>query len=326
MASQSLASESPISAETARRKPYLGFALRVALGLAAILFLMRRYNARPILNAMERERIGFFMAAVALYVAGQALSAWRWQLLARLGALSGPYIDYLRYYFIGVFTNLFVPGLVGGDAARSLYLGRRQRGLAAAVASVVADRGIGLVTLFWFAAISAVLFKAITMPPAVRRIVVILGLGTFTGWLLGPIFVRWIGLLPAKFRRMAGELSPYLECPRKMLPAIGLSLVLQTSLVVCQYLIGLGLGVTAPFAAFLVCVPIANVVASLPITFNGLGLRETAYLVLLSGAGIGHPDAVAMGLLWFAASMTGGLTGIIAFATTDPPSPLERSR
>jgi glycosyltransferase 2 family protein len=324
MVNQSLATDSPTPAETARRKSYLGFALRVSLGLAAILFLMRRYEARPILNAMERERIGFFMAAVALYVAGQALSAWRWQLLARLASLSGPYIDYLRYYFIGVFTNLFVPGLLGGDAARSLYLGRRQRGLAAAVASVVADRGIGLVTLFWFAAIWAMIFKAIAIPPAVRRIVVVLALITLTGWLLGPVFVRSLSLLPVKFRRIAGELSPYLESPGQTLSAIGLSLILQASLAVCQYLIALGLGLTAPFAAFLVCVPIANVVASLPITFNGLGLRETAYLVLLSGAGIAHPDAVAMGLLWFAASMTGGLTGIIAFATTDPPSPLER--
>ena len=99
-----------------------------------------------------------------------------------------------------------------------------------------------------------------------------------------------------------------------------MSLVLQASLAFCQYLIALwGLGLAAPLAAFLVCVPIANVIASLPLTLNGLGLRETAYLVLLGGIGISHPDAIAMGLLWFAATMTGGLTGIIAFATTELP-------
>ena len=30
-------------------------------------------------------------------------------------------------------------------------------------------------------------------------------------------------------------------------------------------------------------------------------------------------DAIALGLLWFAATMTGGLTGAIAFATTPAP-------
>ena len=150
--------------EQNKRKAYLGFALRIGLGLAAILLLGWHYDPRPILVAIARERIGFFVAAIGVYVAGQALSALRWQWLARMNALPGPYSEYLRYYFIGVFTNLFVPGLIGGDAARSVYLGRRHQRLAAAIASVVADRGIGLLTLFWFAALAAAAFRAIALP------------------------------------------------------------------------------------------------------------------------------------------------------------------
>jgi uncharacterized membrane protein YbhN (UPF0104 family) len=309
--------ETPVQPK--KHKSFVGFALRVGLGLAAIILLARHYDARPILHAIEREKIGFFASAVGLYVAGQALSAWRWQWLARMNALPGAYTEYLRYYFIGVFTNLFVPGLIGGDAARSVYLGRRHHRISAAIASVVADRGIGLVTLFWFAAIAAFIFTQITLPVAIKKAVLIAGLASFAGWLLAPVFVRWVELLPLKVRGFVETLLPYLERPLAMLPAIALSLILQASLAVCQYLIARGLGLNLPPAAFLVCVPIANVIASLPLTLNGLGLRETAYLVLLGGVGISHPDAIAMGLLWFAATMTGGLTGIIALATTDLP-------
>ena len=307
--------------QVSQRKSYAGFALRIGLGLAAILFLAWHYDARPILHAMAQERIAFFVAAIALYVAGQTLSAWRWQWLARMNAIPGAYSEYLRYYFIGVFTNLFVPGLIGGDAARSLYLGRRHHRLSGAVASVVADRGIGLVTLVWFAAIAAFVFTEITLPAAIREVVLTLGVASFAGFLLAPIFARSARLLPQKLRSFAETLLPYLERPLEVLPAIALSLILQASLSVCQYLIALGLGLSLPLAAFLVCVPIANVIASVPVTLNGLGLRETAYLVLLGGIGISHAEAIAMGLLWFAATMTGGLTGIIAFATTDLPSP-----
>jgi glycosyltransferase 2 family protein len=307
-------------AQPAKRKSYAGFALRIGLGIAAILFLAWHYDPRPILHAIGRERIGFFAAAVALYVAGQALSALRWQWLARMNALPGSYPQYLRYYFIGVFTNLFVPGLVGGDAARSIYLGRRHHRLSEAIASVVADRGIGLVTLFWFAAIAAFVFTGITLPLAIRKVVQILGGGTFAGWLLAPIFARRANLLPLKLRGFAQTLLPYLQRPLEVLPAIALSLILQASLACCQYLIALGLGLGAPLTAFMVCVPIANVIASLPVTLNGLGLRETAYIVLLGAIGISHADAIAMGLLWFAATMTGGLTGVIAFTTTDLPT------
>ena len=303
-----------------RRNAYGTFALRTGLGAAAIGFLLWHYDPRPILHAVARERPGFFAAAVTLYVAGQALSAWRWRWLARMNGLAGGYSEFLRYYFIGVFTNLFVPGLIGGDAARAIYLGRRCHRLNAAIGSVVADRGIGLVTLVWFAALAAVGFRAITLPSLIRELVLILAAGSFAGWLLAPILTQWSGRLSVKLSSTAEPVLPYLEHPVEILPAIALSLVLQASLAVCQYLIALGLGLTAPLSAFMVCVPIANVMASLPLTLNGLGLRETAYVVLLGGIGISHPDAIAMGLLWFAATMTGGLTGIIAFATTDLPT------
>jgi hypothetical protein len=71
---------------------------------------------------------------------------------------------------------------------------------------------------------------------------------------------------------------------------------------------------------FLLVMPVANAVASIPVTLNGLGLREDTYLLMLGAAGTAHADAVALGLLWFAATMLGGLTGIIAVVAT-PVSP-----
>ena len=306
--------------EPRRRKPHVAFVIRAGLGIAVIALLLWRYDARPILRVAARERLGFFAAAVALYVGGQVMSAWRWQWLARINALPGHYSEYLRYYFIGVFTNLFVPaGVIGGDAARAFYLGRRYHRLDRAIASVVADRSIGLVTLFWFASLAAFGFRAIPLPSVVRNIVWLLGIATFTGWLLTPLLVRLAVLLPARLKGIVTPLTPYLEHPLALLPAIVLSLILQASLALCQYLIAVGLGLKVPLPAFLVCVPIANPIASLPVTFNGLGLRETAYLILLAGAGVSPPDAIALGLVWFATTMIGGLTGVIAFATTELP-------
>lgn len=308
-----------------RRGSYLAFATRAGIGLLVIGFLLWHYDARPILRILGRENLGYFVATVAIYVAGQVMSAWRWQLLAAVVAVRARFRDFLGYYFVGLFTNLFVPGLLGGDALRAVYLGRRTQRLGEAVASVVADRGTGLIALFWLAALMALLIPSALAPPLIKAIV-LTGAIALALVLLAPLVAMILPRLPRLLRRGLGVVHPYLHHPLSMFPGFSLSFLLQASLGVAQWILARGLGLPQPLAVFLLCVPIANVAAGFPITLNGLGVRETAYLVLFGMAGMARDDAIALGLLWFAATMLGGLTGAIAFALTDFPEKLERQR
>jgi uncharacterized membrane protein YbhN (UPF0104 family) len=67
-------------------------------------------------------------------------------------------------------------------------------------------------------------------------------------------------------------------------------------------------------------VPIASVLASLPVSLAGLGVREAVYLLLFEMLGVDRIDAVALGLLFFAVTILAGLTGALAFVTTDLPT------
>ncbi len=318
------ATEAPYHAPEAPARaahPYRGFAMRIGLGLAIIGFLLWHFDARPALRSLARERLGYFAVTVALYVAAQAASSLRWQLLAAMLNLHATFLECLRYYLIGMFTNVFVPGLMGGDAARAFYLGRKHGKVGEAIASVVADRGYGLLSLFWFAALIAVTLNHGTLTPNVIRPVIAVGVLTFVGFLASPLIGRLIHLAPRQIRRGLGIVAPYLHRPIATLPAVFLSIVLQALLAVCQYVLALGMGMHLPLSMFLLIVPIAGVLASLPLTLNGLGLRETAYLFLFGMAGIGRDDAIALGLLYFSATTLGNLFGVIAFVTTDVPIP-----
>lgn len=299
--------------------PYRSFLLKAGLGVAVIAFLVWHFNARPALEALARVDLGFFFAAFLLYVAGQAMSAYRWSTLARVLGLQAHYREFLGDLFVGLFTNLFVPGLVGGDAARAFYLGRRHHRMAEAIACTIADRGYGLAALFWVAAIAALFFRD-TLPASVVRPTVAVGAVVLAGYLASPLIARLRHVGPHFLRRAGDAIAPYLHRPSSALPAIALSLILQVSLAVCQYLLALGLGLQIPLALFLVVVPIANVLASLPITLNGLGVRGPTYVLLLGLAGVSHTDAIALGLLWFVATMLGGLLGVIPFMTLKLPA------
>jgi hypothetical protein len=116
-------------------------------------------------------------------------------------------------------------------------------------------------------------------------------------------------------------LTPYLRNQRGLIVPLMLSVVLQGSLALAQYLLAIGMGVAIPFSAVLLIVPLANVVASIPLTLNGLGVRESAYLLMFGMAGVARQDAVALGLLWFASTLVAGLSGLLPFVLTPLPRP-----
>ncbi len=296
------------------------FALRVGLGVTIVCFLVWHYNTRPVVAALAREGPGFFLAAVIVFVGGQMISAYRWQLLAAIVGVRGPFAEFLVWYFVGTFTNLFVPGQTGGDAVRVLYLSRRHGRIGEALASVVANRSYGLLGLFWLAALSTYLLRGFRLPAAAATPVFCVGAFTLAMYVSTPWLAGLIHLMPRPIRRAGGILAPYLHNPLRAIPAIALSIALQILNAAGQWLLALGFGLHLPLALFLVVVPITGVFSSLPITLNGLGLRETAYLALFGMAGVSHNDAIAMGLLYFAATMLTGLCGAIAFVTTGLPS------
>ncbi len=311
-----------------RTRAQVGFAIRLLLGLGLLSFLLSRVDRAALFHQLARERVTYFLAATLLYIAGQMVAAFRWRYLARMLALYGTVFEFIVYFFVGVFTNLFVPGLVGGDAARALYLGRRKGHVGRAAATVAADRMVGLLALFWFAAACAALFGRTILPRAIMIPILAVGLAAMLAYVAMPMVLRAIDLMPARFSKLSAMLAPYLGQPAALLPAIALSLILHSSQVVCQYLLALGIGMKVPFWFFLVSVPATNFFATMPITLNGLGVREGLYIYLFSLVGVPKADAVALGLLWFtSAILSGCLCGVAAFmiAKTTPEAPSEES-
>ena len=315
---QMTTAERPV--ETQPPRSYRGFILRAGLSVAIILFLFWRYDPRPILQILARENPGYFLATLSLFIAGHVIAAYRWQLLAAIVGVHGSFMEFVAIYFIGFFTNLFVPGLMAGDAARIVYLGRRHNQMAGALASIAANRAYGLLGLFWFAASMVYVFDGGGLPATVTRPILWIGALTLAAYLVSPWLATLIPSTPRPVRRAIGLIAPYLHHPFKIIPPLALSFALQASRSACQWLLALGLGLDVPIRPFLLVVPIASVFASLPVSLAGLGVREAVYLVLFEMLGVDRNDAVALGLLFFATTILAGLTGALAFVTTELPS------
>src|SRR5262249_13717162 len=96
----------------------------------------------------------------AFFCAGAMLLMFvRWYVLVRAQGLPFTVRDAVRLGFVGMFFNTFLAGELGGGVAKAVGLAREQQSRrAAAVATVLMDRAVGLLGLFWLAGVLGGLF------------------------------------------------------------------------------------------------------------------------------------------------------------------------
>jgi hypothetical protein len=153
------------------------------------------------------------------------------------------------------------------------------------------------------------------------------GAALVLGWWTSPRLVR---LLPAghRLRRtVEDELAPFWRDRGLLLRVAAIALVCHLSQVCVQWILPRAAGAAVPFAYCLVYHPAISVLAALPVSVAGLGMREGGYLYFLTRAGYDASLAVTVGLLWFAVNVLAGLIGGVVFVAsgaTLPPVRTER--
>ena len=304
--------------------------VRVALTVGIVAYILAKVGGRDLAHALAGVRPGALGVALAIYLIGQVLSAYKWSLIGRAVGLGRGVVPYERFYFIGMFFNLFAPSTIGGDVARALYLGAPDRRTLAAN-SVVFDRASGLAVLMALGAVALLVFPGYGLPWVLEAGTVAAGFALLLGWWMCPRLVR---LLPAdnRLRRhVEDDLGPFWRDRRLLARVAAVSLVFHLSQVLVQWQLARAAGVDVPLSYCLVYHPLISVVTAVPLTVSGFGVREGGYVFFLRHIHVDDSVAVTIGLLWFVLTLVGGLLGGAIFvasgarlplATRDPTTPL----
>ncbi len=113
--------------------------------------------------------------------------------------------------------------------------------------------------------------------------------------------------------------------------ALGLGVAVQGSFVLLTAVIAAGCGLHVPLSAWLFAWPLAKLSALLPVTQGGIGVREVALAALVAPFGAAPVLTVAVGLIWEALIIVGGLlAGLVSlllgrYVATTRPAPAEIS-
>jgi uncharacterized membrane protein YbhN (UPF0104 family) len=261
---------------------------------------------------------GWFLVAVVMIDFAFVTGALRWEEFLRAAKIVVTRLQVQRAFFVGMFSNNFLPTGFGGDAARAFVIARAGGEPLRGTVSVLADRASSLLcglVLAW----GAVIVDPGAVPNSLKALLAVATAGGIIGIGLLALILRrgrLPGWVPERGRAILRESRVLLlELGRdRRLLALGLALGLVFQVLgvggfwACSKVIGAG----APFALMAVSVPLVLLVTVLPVSVAGFGVREGGFVVLLGKGHISATDATVISLLSAAALAIASLPGAVA--------------
>jgi len=271
-------------------------------------FIFRKAGLQNILSHLGTMDLRYFFLSSLLYVAIVAIAAVRWSFL-----LESRYSmrKLFSLYFIGSFFNHILPGSIGGDTVKMYYLYRDTKKGGSSFGSVFLDRYIGLFSLLTMGLTAGIIafdeLKAVRMQWVIPLLFTanIVGSAIFFGFRIGKRFS-----VVADFY---DYFHTYLRRKMVLVKVFILSVILQVLSIGMIYLIALGLGQQLSFTALFVFVPIIVTVTTLPISISGLGVRESAFVLLFGLVGVPAQESASISFLWFLSIATTSLIGLVEY-------------
>lgn len=299
-----------------RRLPgWVGPAARLAATIGLMAYVTRDLDLGEIRRTFVGADWRWWLAGLGLNIASQATAGIRWGSLARPLGFDLPRWLFVWRFFEGSFFNLCLPSSIGGDVVKAYRLGSSTQRRLLAGCSILADRLTGLAALGVLAGTALVAQqRGLRLPAAAGLAALLLGVAVLAFRLGVGSIDRLLSLIPAPHpaRELIAKLLPYQERPQLMSQAIGWSFLVQAGGAAAVGLIARSLGVTQPPVVWFAVVPLIALVTVLPISINGVGVRENALAILLAPHGVSREPAVALGVLWlFTVFVTGLLGGLL---------------
>jgi glycosyltransferase 2 family protein len=286
--------------------------VRVGVSALVIAVLLALVPVRILVDAIVRVQPGVWLAVVVVFLACHVAAALKWRLLM-VSASGVTRRLSVSAHFSGLIANLGLPGVTGGDIVRAAVVMRSTPDRVPVALASVADRLIDFAALLTLSFVGLVLAGPRAGDPMrVIQIVALVASAVIAAAVAGYMYLRGRSV-PARLTGIVEAAEMLVRRPALVLLALSASCAVQATLIALNWQLGRAVGLEADFAVWLLAWPLAKLVALVPISLAGLGVREASLIGLMRPFGVPPAGIVAAGLLWQSVLMAGGLVG---FAVT----------
>ncbi|OAG28418.1 lysylphosphatidylglycerol synthase transmembrane domain-containing protein [Thermodesulfatator autotrophicus] len=286
-------------------KKYLSFFLKLAVSGTLLFYLFRQTDFKLLLHTFKQVSSGWLIASIFVFFIFQLVSAFRWYEILKVLGFKRDLSFICRVYFIGMFFNAFLPGILGGDLIRVFYVVKEGSSKTLASFSVAYDRAFGFLGAL-FLLIIFVPLEGDFMPSHTRHSIFYFSVTVLTITFGMAIFSRfWHERLG---KNLAHTMTLVFKI-RNFLKLFSLGLAVQVLYNIHVSLLGKSLGISIPWLKYFLIIPLMGILASLPISLGGFGVREGTLAYFLNLLGEPKEMGIALGFLTYGVALLGGLVG-----------------
>lgn len=277
--------------------------LKIIFSFSLLFFLFLKLDISVLLN-LNRVVFVYILIAILITCVSLFVMSYRYQLLiSYFLKKSVDVIIIYKYYLIGSFFNIFLPGAIGGDAVRVKKLvSNHGVNYKNSAAITIGERLTGLYGLLVLLSIS-LFFQNFPSGFDFESYVpkAILKASPFVIILMLPILTFTLNRFKIKVT--------YLFAFKTVL----VILLAQMGDILIAYLFSNFLGLNISFVSYIFIMPIVYISTILPISLGGLGVREGVFSGLLTLYGIDASIAITISLLMYFTKIIVGLVGYVVY-------------
>ncbi len=288
--------------------------LRVCFSVALLLWLLSKADLDTLADTFLLLSPATWLITILFFIILCSMAASRWFIISTALGFSGSWLTYMGYYFIGQFFNLFLPTSIGGDVFKIHYITRNGPKKLLGAYSVMADRFFGLAAMLLMGGVSVLVGPKDMLPGEFQWVLYLAALGILVLFLFMPLGHAFVKKIQPRIGDKLEALLIIWKHPSTFFKILALSVILNCLLVSILILLAANLSIDLHPTYYFAIFPLAAAVTVLPISFNGIGLREGAFIFFLSLQDVTLNLALTLSLSLFAIQCSGGVVGGIAYS------------
>lgn len=294
--------------------------LKIAISIGGLAYIFWKVPFGDVSSHWTAHALPWVGLILLCTIFSMCIQALRWKGLLLEEGKKIPFKTFYSYIALGYFFNNLLPSGFGGDAVKTIAFGKKFGNTANSVAAVAISRVMGLLAMFicFFATIPFVASQYEIPMVYTATVAAVAFLCAFT--IVGGLFsdkIKLPSFLAKKIPfliKLQNAFSIYRNYRAAFFKSGIDSIWLQISSILIHYSYFQAVGVPVDLATITVFMTITITITMLPISINGIGLRESVNITLFTGLlGISADIVLAAALIGYIPMLFQAVQGAFVF-------------